>query len=185
MTPDTPPKYSGSACVRKVTRVTIPNPPPPPFNAQKRSGIEQALAILASPSAVTISASRTCAQRFCAHTRVSGDLGGTGAASGLTQAAEARSKHKPPGGKRLAGYATWRVHRAVGLDRKMLLQLTAPSLLAAFIGGLLSLDGRVYFVLSGLLLLAAACLMLFKRSADSVEAKPVRALDDAERRSPV
>ena len=78
-----------------------------------------------------------------------------------------------------AGYATWRVHRGVGLDRKMLLQITLPSLLAAFVGGLFVLDGRAYFVLTGLLLLAAAGLMIFKRSADSVEAKPVHALPAA------
>jgi hypothetical protein len=40
-----------------VTRVTTPSPPRPPSSAQKRSGFEQALAILTSPSAVTISAS--------------------------------------------------------------------------------------------------------------------------------
>ena len=57
MVAKTPPKNSGSACVRSVTRVTTPNPPPPPFSAQKRSGFEQALAILTSPSAVTTSAS--------------------------------------------------------------------------------------------------------------------------------
>ena len=78
-----------------------------------------------------------------------------------------------------AGYATWHVHRVVGLDQKILLQVTVPSLLAAFVGGLLGLDGRVYFVLTGLLLLAAAGLMLFKRSADRIEAKPVRALPAA------
>src|ERR1700733_5504807 len=54
---NTPPKNSGNGCVRKVTRVTTPNPPPPPFRAQNRSGFEQALAILISPSAVPTSAS--------------------------------------------------------------------------------------------------------------------------------
>jgi len=78
-----------------------------------------------------------------------------------------------------AGYATWRVRKKLGLDRKMLLQITVPSLLAAFVGGLLKLDGRAYFVVTGLLLLAAAALMIFKRAADSVEAKPVHALPAA------
>jgi uncharacterized membrane protein YfcA len=49
-----------------------------------------------------------------------------------------------------AGYATWRLRRSVSLDRKLLLQITVPSLLAAFVGGLLDLDGRGYFVLTGL-----------------------------------
>ena len=78
-----------------------------------------------------------------------------------------------------AGYATRHVHRRVGLDRKMLLRITVPSLLAAFVGGLLKLDGRGYFVLTGLLLLVAAGLMIFKCVADSVEAKPIYALPAA------
>jgi uncharacterized membrane protein YfcA len=78
-----------------------------------------------------------------------------------------------------AGYATWHVHRKVGLDGKMLLQITIPSLLAAFVGGLLKLDGRAYFVLTGFLLLAAGGLTLSKRAADSVQAKPVHALPAA------
>jgi hypothetical protein len=40
---------------------------------------------------------------------------------------------------------------------------------AAFVGGLLVLNGREYFELTGLLLIAAAVLMIFKREADSVE----------------
>jgi uncharacterized protein len=72
-----------------------------------------------------------------------------------------------------AGYATWRLHRRA-VDRKMLLPLTVPSLVAAFLGGLLVLGGHAYFVLTGLLLVAAAALMLFKQAADTVEARPVR-----------
>lgn len=78
-----------------------------------------------------------------------------------------------------AGYATWHIHRKIGLDRKMLLRITVPSLLAAFVGGLLKLDGRGYFVLTGLLLLAAACLIIFKRAADSVETRAVHPLPAA------
>src|SRR5271166_2913678 len=73
-----------------------------------------------------------------------------------------------------AGYSTWRLHRRVAIDRKMLLPLTVPSLVAAFLGGLLVLGGHAYFVLTGLLLIAAAVLMVFKRTADTVEARPVR-----------
>jgi uncharacterized membrane protein YfcA len=47
-----------------------------------------------------------------------------------------------------AGYATWRLHRRAAIDRKMLLPLTMPSLVAAFLGGLLVLGGHAYFVLA-------------------------------------
>ncbi len=78
-----------------------------------------------------------------------------------------------------AGYATWNVHRKVGLDRRMLLQLVIPSLLAAFVGGLIVVNGLGYFMLTGVLLLAAAGLMILKRTADNVEPKPVHALPAA------
>jgi uncharacterized protein len=73
-----------------------------------------------------------------------------------------------------AGYATWRVHRRGAFDRKLLLPLTVPSLVASFLGGLLVLGGQVYFIVTGLLLAAAAALMVFKRTADTVEARPVQ-----------
>lgn len=72
-----------------------------------------------------------------------------------------------------AGYATWQLHRRAATDRKMLLTLTVPSLVAAFVGGLLVLGGHAYFVLTGLLV-AAAALMVFKRTADTIEGRPVR-----------
>jgi uncharacterized protein len=56
----------------------------------------------------------------------------------------------------------------------MLVPLTVPSLVTAFLGGLLVLGGQVYFVLTGLLLVAAAALMVFGWTADTVEACPVR-----------
>jgi uncharacterized membrane protein YfcA len=73
-----------------------------------------------------------------------------------------------------AGYATWQLHRRAAIDRKMLLPLTVPSVVAAFLGGLVVLGGHTYFVLTGLLLVAAAVLMVFKRMVDAVEARPVR-----------
>ena len=51
-----------------------------------------------------------------------------------------------------AGYATWQLHRRAAIDRKMLLPLTVPSVVAAFLGGLVVLGGHTYFVLTGLLL---------------------------------
>jgi uncharacterized membrane protein YfcA len=78
-----------------------------------------------------------------------------------------------------AGYATWRLHRRSVIDRKMLSSLTMPSLVTAFLGGLLVLGGQVYFIVSGLLLVAAAALMVFKRTADTIEARPVQLLPAA------
>jgi uncharacterized protein len=68
-----------------------------------------------------------------------------------------------------AGYATSQLHQNGALDQKALWPLTLPSMAAAFVGGLLVLNGREYFELTGLLLIAAAVLMIFKREADLVE----------------
>ena len=73
-----------------------------------------------------------------------------------------------------AGYATWQLHRRAAIDRKVLLPLTVPSLVAAFLGGLLELGGHAYFVLTGLLLIAAAVLIAFKQTADTIDARQVR-----------
>jgi uncharacterized protein len=58
----------------------------------------------------------------------------------------------------------------------MLVRVTVPSLVTAFIGGPLALNGRAYFILTGLLLLAAALMMAFKRMADNVQARPIQPL---------
>jgi len=71
-----------------------------------------------------------------------------------------------------AGYATWRLHRREAIDRRLLLHMTLPSLIAAFAGGLLVLDGRAYLILTGLLLVIAAG-VIFRRAADTLEARPV------------
>ena len=73
-----------------------------------------------------------------------------------------------------AGYATWQLHRRAAIDRHLLLSLAVPSLLAAFLGGLLVLGGHAYFFLSGLLLIAAAALMVFRRAADTIGPRTVR-----------
>jgi uncharacterized membrane protein YfcA len=72
-----------------------------------------------------------------------------------------------------AGYATWRLQQTGAIDRRMLLQVTIPSLVTAFAGGLLVLDTQVYFTLTGLSLITAAVLMTLKRVLDSVEPRPV------------
>jgi uncharacterized protein len=73
-----------------------------------------------------------------------------------------------------AGYTTWRLHRRGTIDRVVLWPLTVPSLLTALVGGILVLDGQLYFILTALLLIVAAALMVFKRTADTVEARRVR-----------
>ena len=67
-----------------------------------------------------------------------------------------------------AGYATWRLHDRGLIDWNLLTRLTLPSLLAAFGGGLLTVSGRAYFVLTGTLLIIAAALIAFRRSEDNV-----------------
>jgi uncharacterized membrane protein YfcA len=72
-----------------------------------------------------------------------------------------------------AGCATWRLHRRKVIHTKLLVPLVAPSLATAFVGDLLSLSGRAYFMLTGLLLIAAALLMIFGRTADSAEGRSI------------
>jgi hypothetical protein len=78
-----------------------------------------------------------------------------------------------------AGYARWRLHRNGALDQRALLPLTLPSMAAAFLGGLIVLGEGVYFVLTGVLLVAAAGLMIFKRGADAIETRPLMVLPAA------
>jgi uncharacterized protein len=73
-----------------------------------------------------------------------------------------------------AGYATWRAHRKSIIDTRLLSPFLLPSVVTAFIGGLLALNARAYFVLTGLLLLAAALLMIFKRTMDHREVRPIQ-----------
>jgi hypothetical protein len=73
-----------------------------------------------------------------------------------------------------AGYATWRLKRKSAIDLKILLPLTIPSLFTAFAGGLIALRESLYFVLTGWLMVAAAMLMMFRRTADAIDTKPIR-----------
>jgi uncharacterized membrane protein YfcA len=73
-----------------------------------------------------------------------------------------------------ASYATWRLHRSGAIDHRMLQKVTIPSLVTAFAGGLLVLGASVYFLLTGLLLIAAGVLMILKRAADTTQTGPVR-----------
>jgi len=75
-----------------------------------------------------------------------------------------------------ASYSTWRLHHRAAIDRRLFMQVTLPSLVAAFTGGLLVLGGRTYFLLTGFLLVMAAGVILLRRTADTVEARPVHFL---------
>jgi uncharacterized protein len=70
-----------------------------------------------------------------------------------------------------AGYATWRLRKSGVIERRLLLPLAAPSFLTALVGGWIA--GRIYSVVTGLLLIAAALLMVSKRTADTREARPI------------
>jgi uncharacterized membrane protein YfcA len=72
-----------------------------------------------------------------------------------------------------AGFATWRLHRRGAVDWGLVLPVTVPSLLAAFIGGLFVLGGHAYFALTGLLLVVAAGVMLLRRSADNIAGRQI------------
>jgi uncharacterized membrane protein YfcA len=78
-----------------------------------------------------------------------------------------------------AGYATWRLHRKRLVDWNLLAHVTVPSLVTAFAGGLIVITGHYYFILTGTLLVVAAGMMVFRRTADKIEqhkAGPVSAV---------
>jgi uncharacterized membrane protein YfcA len=72
-----------------------------------------------------------------------------------------------------AGYATWRLNKSGVIEWGLLLPLAAPSFLAALVGGWIALSGRLYSVVTGLLLIAAALVMVSRRTADTREARPI------------
>lgn len=78
-----------------------------------------------------------------------------------------------------AGYSTVQLLRNGAIDVKTLALVTLPSIATAFIGGLLVLAAPEYFALTGLLLVAAGVLIIFKRTADSVETCAVPSLPAA------
>lgn len=61
-----------------------------------------------------------------------------------------------------AGYTTWRLQRAGAIDWRLLARIGGPSIPLALLGGLVALDARPYYILTGAVLLVAAVLMLFK-----------------------
>jgi hypothetical protein len=78
-----------------------------------------------------------------------------------------------------AGYATAQLFRNGGIDAKALALVALPSIPTAFSAGALVLDAPRYFALTGLLLVAAGVLMIFKSNADAVEARAMPSLPAA------
>ena len=78
-----------------------------------------------------------------------------------------------------AGYATWHLSRRAAIDWAALRLLLPPSLITAFIGGLIALQVHIYFLLTGTLLIAASALLVFKRTADLTTPKPIAAIPAA------
>lgn len=68
----------------------------------------------------------------------------------------------------VASYATWRLYRHGAINWTLLWPMAAPSLLAAFVGGMIVLGGPLYNIMTGSLLVAASLLMLMKRGADKI-----------------
>lgn len=66
-----------------------------------------------------------------------------------------------------ASYATWRLHQKDLIDWSFFARIAATSLPAAFLGGLVVLDGKAYFLVTGSLLVIAAALMLLKHGVDN------------------
>ena len=72
-----------------------------------------------------------------------------------------------------AAYATWRLHRSGAIDWRLLRDVLFASLPTAFVGGLLILDGPLYLIITGTLLLLAAVLMVLRASADWITARSI------------
>jgi len=64
-----------------------------------------------------------------------------------------------------AGYATWRLRASGAFDSRAFALLAVPSVVAAFVGGVLVLDERIYSRVTGSLLLAAGTLLVVKRNS--------------------
>ena len=66
-----------------------------------------------------------------------------------------------------AGYSTWRLQRREAIDWTAVRVLSISSLPMAYLGGRIQMKGSVYFILTGLVLLVAAGLMLFRANGNS------------------
>ncbi len=73
-----------------------------------------------------------------------------------------------------ASYATWRLHAGRAINWNAVGRLATASLPAAFLGGLIVLDARIYMILTGLILILAGGLMVTRRKADTVGDRPMQ-----------
>jgi uncharacterized membrane protein YfcA len=73
-----------------------------------------------------------------------------------------------------ASYATWHLHQGDAVDWVLLRRVGLPALPAAFLGGLLVLGDQLYLTLTGIVLVAAAVLMAFKRGTRREDADAAR-----------
>jgi uncharacterized membrane protein YfcA len=78
-----------------------------------------------------------------------------------------------------AGYTTYRLHQRAAIEVKTLLPFVLPSLVTAFVGGLLVLGRSLYFTLTEILLMTAAALMALRRVSTTTEARPIRPIPAA------
>jgi uncharacterized protein len=68
-----------------------------------------------------------------------------------------------------ASYATWRLHRGDAVDWALFRRVGLSALPAAFLGGLLVLEDQLYLNLTGIVLVAAAGLMVLKRDPGRID----------------
>lgn len=94
-----------------------------------------------------------------------GQAGGTAFLAVMTFAALPASEMRPTAlllNILAAGYSTWRMHRAGAVDWRLFARLSVSSIPAAFLGGLIVLNGRLYFLLTGALLVVAGIILAAK-----------------------
>jgi uncharacterized membrane protein YfcA len=94
-----------------------------------------------------------------------GQAGGTGFLAVMAVAGMAADELRPTAlllNVLAAGYATWRLHVAKSIDWRMLACLALPALPASFLGGLVALDGGIYYAVTGCILLFAAVMMVVR-----------------------
>lgn len=76
-----------------------------------------------------------------------------------------------------SSYTAWRMNKARAIDWRLLALVSLSSMPAAFAGGLLVLENRVYYLLTGSVLIAAAALMVTRpRMSSRSPARPFQVI---------